>query len=196
MKRKSLIKRKTKETDVIVRFSLDGRGRSSVDTGIPFLDHMLVLFTRHGLFDLSIRARGDLEVDSHHTVEDCGLSLGEAISKALGDRIGIKRFGYTCTPMDESLVRICLDLSGRPNFFFRFSSKSSRVNKDPHIRLTKIFLKALSMKANLTLHVDILFGEDTHHMAEAVFKGFAISLDHATLIDKRAQDIPSTKGKI
>ncbi len=195
-KRKSNVKRKTRETDIKVKFSLDGTGKSYIDTGVPFLDHMLTLFARHGLFDLELKARGDLEVDSHHTVEDCGITLGKALLDALGGRIGIKRFGYAYAPMDETLARVSLDLSGRPNFFFRLSNKSARVSRDSQISLAKIFFKALSTAAVLTLHVDILFGEDTHHMAEGVFKAFSIALDKATTVDKRAKDIPSTKGKL
>jgi imidazoleglycerol-phosphate dehydratase len=194
-KRKSNIKRKTRETEIKVKFSLDGAGKSNIDTGVPFLDHMLTLFARHGLFDLDLKAKGDLEVDSHHTVEDCGLTLGKALLDALGGRIGIKRFGYAYAPMDETLVRACLDLSGRPNFFFRISNKSARVSRDSQMGLTKIFFKAMSTAAALTLHVDILFGEDTHHMAEGAFKAFSLALDKATAIDKRAKDIPSTKGR-
>lgn len=196
-KREGVIKRKTKETEISIRFYLDGQGKSDIDCGVPFLDHMLTLFTRHGLFDLDLKARGDLDVDEHHTIEDCGLCLGEALSKALGDKVGFRRFGYAYAPMDETLARVCLDLSGRPNFFFR-ARKELIPNKsqDKNIRLIKELLKAFSTKAGLTLHIDIIEGEDMHHIAEAVFKALGLALDQATLVDKRAKDIPSTKGRL
>ena len=198
MKREGLIKRKTKETEIGIRFYLDGQGKSHIDCGVPFLNHMLTLFTRHGLFDLDLKARGDLEVDEHHTVEDCGLALGEALSKALGDKVGLRRFGYAYAPMDETLARVCLDLSGRPNFFFRTEKRAvPSTRTDRNFRLIKEFLKAFSVKAGMTLHIDIIIeGEDLHHIAEAVFKALGLALDQATVVDKRARDIPSTKGRL
>lgn len=197
-KRKSCLKRKTKETVIQTCFNLDGQGKNNIHTGVPFLDHMLTLFTRHGLFDLDLKARGDLEVDEHHTVEDCGLCLGEALIDALGDKIGIKRFGYAYAPMDESLARVCLDLSGRPGFYFRTEKRAaSSRHTDKNFRLIKEFLKAFSTKAGMTLHIDILVeGDDWHHVAEAVFKALGLALDQASQADPRARDIPSTKGKL
>lgn len=196
-KRKSRVIRKTRETNVRVVFSPDGEGKSSIDTGVPFLDHMLTLFARHGLFNISVKARGDLEVDSHHTVEDCGISLGRALLGALGKRKGIKRFGYAYAPMDETLARVCLDLSGRPYFCFRSKkSLTPAAHSDKNIQLIKEFFRAFANEARLTLHVDIIEeGGDSHHIMEAVFKALGLALDQATRIDKRASDIPSTKGR-
>lgn len=199
-KRKSSISRKTRETDIKIKFFLDGTGKSNIKTGIAFLDHMLTLFARHGLFDLELKARGDLEVDEHHTVEDCGILLGKALQEAAGDKKGIKRFGYAYAPMDEALakVRVVLDLSGRPGFFF--SAKKGCMpgrGTDKTAQLIKHFLKSFSDESKITLHVDIIKkGMDIHHVLEAVFKALALALDQAVTIDKRAKDIPSTKGKL
>ncbi|MBL7170519.1 MAG: imidazoleglycerol-phosphate dehydratase HisB [Candidatus Omnitrophica bacterium] len=199
-KRKGSRNRKTQETNIRVKFTLDGTGKSNIDTGVPFLNHMLTLFARHGLFDLDLKARGDLGVDAHHTVEDCGILLGQALFKAVGDKKGIKRFGYAYAPMDEALarVRVVLDLSGRPGFFFSTNKRdSSCTTTDKNARLIKHFLKSFSDEAKLTLHVDIIKeGGDIHHAMEAVFKAMGLALDQATTIDKRAKDIPSTKGTL
>lgn len=196
-KRKSSVNRKTRETNVRVVFSLDGEGKSSIDTGVPFLNHMLTLFARHGLFNLNVRAKGDLEIDSHHTVEDCGISLGRALLEALGKRKGIKRFGYAYAPMDETLARVCLDLSGRPFFSFRSKKRGApAAHSDKNIQLIKEFLRAFANEARLTLHIDIIEeGADAHHVMEAVFKALGLALGHGVSIDKRAKDIPSTKGR-
>jgi imidazoleglycerol-phosphate dehydratase len=197
-KRKSSLSRKTRETSVRVVFLLDGEGKSSIDTGVPFLNHMLTLFARHGLFNLILKAKGDLEVDSHHTVEDCGISLGRALLDALGKRKGIKRFGYAYAPMDETLARVCLDLSGRPYFSFRSKKRrASDTSPDKTIELIKEFLRAFANEARLTLHIDIIEeGGDSHHVMEAVFKALGIALDNGVSIDRRAKDIPSTKGRL
>jgi len=199
-KRKFSKGRKTSETDIKIKFSLDGSGKSHIKTGVPFLDHMLTLFARHGLFDLDLKAKGDLEVDAHHTVEDCGIFLGQAFQEALGNKKGIRRFGWAYAPMDETLarVRVVLDLSGRPGFFFSTNKRylpSTRT--DQNARLIKHFLKSFSDESKITLHVDIIKESgDIHHAMEAVFKALGLALDQATTIDKRAKDIPSTKGKL
>ncbi len=197
-KRRGSKNRKTQETNIRVKFTLDGTGKSNIDTGVPFLNHMLTLFARHGLFDLDLKARGDLEVDAHHTVEDCGILLGQALFKAVGDKKGIKRFGYAYAPMDEALarVRVVLDLSGRPGFFFSAKKRAaSCTTTDKNAQLIKHFLKSFSDESKITLHVDIIKeGIDVHHILEAVFKALGLALDQATTIDKRAKDIPSTKG--
>jgi len=197
-KRKGSRNRKTSETNIRIKFTLDGKGESRIDTGVQFLDHMLTLFTRHGLFDLDLKARGDLGVDAHHTVEDCGILLGQALFKAVGDKKGIKRFAYAYAPMDETLARVVLDLSGRPGFFFSTDKRAApSTNTDNNARLIKHFLKSFSDESKITLHVDIIKeGVDIHHVLEAVFKALGLALDQATTIDKRAKDIPSTKGTL
>jgi len=187
------VARKTKETDISVSFAVDGVGKCSVASGLPFLDHMLELFARHGLFDLELAAKGDLEIDGHHTMEDIGLTLGEAVSKALGDKRGIRRYGWTILPMDEALALVSLDLSGRPCLVYDLDPPAATI-KDLDTRLFHEFFQALTVKAGMNLHIQLLKGEDTHHVFEAVFKGFAKALDQASGIDPRIEGVLSTKG--
>ena len=187
------VSRETAETRIEVKLNLDGSGRSAVDTGIPFMDHMLTLFARHGFFDLEVRARGDVEVDYHHTLEDLGLVLGTAFDRALGDRAGIRRYGNFLLPMDETLVLIALDISGRPGLFYDVTPPAPQV-KDIDARLFHEFLQAFSNKLGLNLHVRMFAAEETHHLFEAIFKGLAKALDQATGFDPRVKGVLSTKG--
>ena len=189
------VARKTKETDIKVELDLDGDGSGSISTGIPFLDHMLTLFAKHGLFNLTIKAVGDLEIDAHHTVEDIGLTLGEALTQALGNKTGIKRYGWTVLPMDEALALVSLDLSGRPFLVYDLESPTDKI-KDIDTRLFHEFFQALCVKGGINLHIQLLKGEETHHVFEAVFKAFAKSLDQATTFDPRVTGVPSTKGML
>ena len=187
------VDRKTSETDIQVEFTLDGRGTADLQTGVPFLDHMLTLFAVHGFFDLTIRARGDLEIDAHHTVEDMGLSLGEALAAAVGDRKSIRRYGEAHVPMDEACARVVLDLSNRPYVVYEAPPMASRVG-DFETELMPEFLRALSQRGGITLHVHVLYGANTHHMLEAVFKALGRALDQATQVDPRRSGVPSSKG--
>lgn len=195
MNRTATVKRKTKETDIELTFVLDGGGRSNVSTGIGFFDHMLDLFTKHGLFDLDLKARGDLNVDAHHTVEDVGLALGQALREALGEKTGLARYGWCLLPMDDALARIALDCGGRPYLAYDAPEEAGPIENFP-FQLLEEFLRAFSVQAGLNLHVALLDGRDAHHMAEAVFKGLARALDQATSIDPRVQGVPSTKGQL
>lgn len=191
--RRATVTRKTKETDVSVELNVDGRGRASVDTGIAFLNHMLDSFARHGFFDLSVRARGDLEVDQHHTVEDVGLTLGQALRDALGDKAGIRRFGDACCPLDEALVQAVVDLSGRPFLAYNLRIKQTRVgNFDTE--LVHDFLLAFTNQVGMNLHLNQTQGRNPHHVIEAAFKALARALDQAKQIDTRVEGVPSTKG--
>jgi len=195
MNRTATVKRKTKETDIALTFAIDGSGRSNVATGIGFFDHMLDLFTKHGLFDLDLKAKGDLNVDAHHTVEDVGLALGQALREALGDKQGLVRYGWCLLPMDDALARIALDCSGRPYLAYDAPDDAGPIENFP-FQLLEEFLRAFSVQGGLNLHVGLLDGRDSHHMAEAVFKGLARALDQATRIDPRVQGVPSTKGQL
>jgi imidazoleglycerol-phosphate dehydratase len=195
MSRTATIKRKTRETDIELVLSVDGSGRADISTGIGFFDHMLELFTTHGLFDLQLKARGDLNVDAHHTVEDVGLALGQALREALGDKQGLRRYGWCLLPMDDALARIALDCSGRPFLAYEAPEEAGAIGDFPY-QLIEEFLRAFCVQGGLNLHVALLDGRDTHHMAEAVFKGLARSLDQATQIDPRVQGVPSTKGQL
>jgi len=191
--RSASIDRKTSETEITLSISLDGDGQSSVRTGIPFFDHMLTLFSRHGLIDLDVAAKGDIEVDYHHTVEDVGLALGAAFTKALGDKSGIRRYGSAYVPMDEALARVVVDCSGRPYLAYEVPRGVEAIGLFP-FQLVEEFLRAFSVQAGLTLHVSILAGRDAHHMAEAIFKALGRALDVAVSHDDRVKGIPSTKG--
>jgi imidazoleglycerol-phosphate dehydratase len=194
--RTATVVRKTAETDIALTLAIDGRGNSKVATGVPFFDHMLTLFAKHGLFDLTVEARGDTDVDYHHTVEDVGLVLGQAFKEALGDKLGIRRYGFFLLPMDESLVRVVVDVGGRPHLVYTAEAPTMFV-RDFNIVLVKEFCRAFSNALGANLHVELIYGEEPHHVAEAVFKGLARALDVATQIDPRAADLlPSTKGKI
>lgn len=195
--RKADVQRTTQETKIHVRLNVDGKGHSSVKTGIPFLDHMLASLAKHGLFDLEIQARGDLEVDIHHTNEDVGITLGQALTKALGDKKGIRRFGFFSVPMDEALVRVSLDLSGRPSF---------QVSKQKGVRFSRLenysfhdaceFFKAFTLHSGINMAVEVVTGHDSHHIIEASFKAASKALDMATQRDPRVVGIPSTKGAL
>ncbi|HID54969.1 TPA: imidazoleglycerol-phosphate dehydratase HisB [Candidatus Poribacteria bacterium] len=193
MTRTAQVERETGETKVRVKLSLDGEGRYDISTGIGFLDHMLHLFAKHGLFDLELRAEGDLHVDYHHTVEDVGICLGEAVSKALGDRSGIRRFGFFILPMFESLAIVSLDVCGRGFLSFNAPDLEGRIG-DFDSELVEEFFNGFVGRARVTMHVLIQHGSNRHHMVEAIFKAFAKALDMATQIDERIKDVPSTKG--
>ena len=187
--------RKTKETDIYLSFDLDGRGDAKVDTGIGFFDHMLDGFARHGLFDLNVKVTGDLVVDCHHTIEDTGIVLGNAIKKAVGDKKGIKRFGSCMRPMDETLVLCAVDLSGRPYLSFDAEFTTDRVGY-MDTEMVKEFFYAISYSAGMNLHLKVITGGNNHHMIEAMFKAFAKALDEATIFAPRIPDILSTKGSL
>jgi imidazoleglycerol-phosphate dehydratase len=183
--------RKTNETDIRVSLNLDGKGDHQIATGIPFFDHMLAQIARHGHFDLEIEAKGDLEIDGHHTVEDVGWVLGQALREALGDRRGIVRFGHAYVPLDEALTRVVIDLSGRPYLVYKAEFKSPRIG-DLQTELIEEFLKALVQEGRFNLHVENLYGRNQHHIAETIFKGTARALYSATRVEHA--EIPSTKG--
>jgi imidazoleglycerol-phosphate dehydratase len=193
--RVATVARKTKETDVNLELHLDGNGRYQVSTGIPFLDHILELLTRHGFFDLTVQAKGDLEVDYHHTVEDVGLVLGQAIRDALGEKAGIRRFGEATVPLDEALVQVVVDLSGRPFFVYDVKIKQAKIGTFD-VELIHDFLLALVNQAGMNLHVRMLSGRNPHHIVEATFKGLARALDLATQRDPRVRGVLSTKGTL
>ena len=193
--RSASITRKTKETDVRVKLSLDGSGQYEVSTGIPFFDHMLESFAKHGLFDLQIQAEGDLAVDYHHTVEDVGISLGQAFREALGSAVGIKRYGFFVLPMAESRVEVAVDISNRPYVVYRVEVANRRV-KDFDISLVEDFVEAFAQHAGLDLHVTRNYGESPHHLAESIFKGLARALRCAVEIDPREQGLPTVKGAL
>jgi len=193
--RRGRVARKTKETDIRVEVNVDGSGQSEVDTGLPFLNHMLESFARHGFFDLSVQARGDLDVDQHHTVEDVGLALGQALREALGDKSGIRRFGDAACPLDEALVSVVVDLSGRPFFVYNVKLRQARVGTFD-TELIHDFLLALTNQLGMNLHINMIQGRNAHHVIEASFKALARALDGATQIDPRVKGIPSTKGTL
>ena len=194
MDRKAQVQRKTKETDIDLSFVIDGAGRSQVKSGNGFMDHMLTLFSRHGLFDFTLSCNGDTEVDFHHSAEDIGICLGTALARSLGDCKGIVRYAEACVPMDESLARVCLDISGRPNLVYSVKLNDRKVN-DFECDLVEDFFKAVVDNAKMTLHVDLLRGRNSHHSLEAVFKAFGRALASACSINPRAPfDLPTTKG--
>ncbi|GAV14018.1 imidazoleglycerol-phosphate dehydratase HisB [Paenibacillus sp. chi10] len=191
--RQADIARKTNETNIQLSFSIDGTGKSELDTGVPFLTHMLDLFTKHGHFDLKVDATGDIDIDDHHTVEDIGICLGLALREALGDKSGIKRYASVFVPMDEALAQVVIDVSNRPHFEYRASYPSAQVGTFT-TELVHEFLWKLALEARITLHVIVHYGQNTHHMIEAVFKALGRALDEATSVDPRVQGVPSTKG--
>ena len=194
--RKGLIKRATKETEVEVELDLDGRGSSSISTGIGFLDHMLELLARHSRMDLAVRAKGDLHVDHHHTTEDVGIAFGQAVKQALGDMKGIARYADVHVPMDETLTRVALDISGRPVLVFKTEFVRDKVGSFD-TELVREWFQAFAMNSGLTLHVTTLYGSNDHHVAESCFKGLARALRTAVAIDPRAaNEVPSTKGSL
>lgn len=195
MDRKGRVERKTKETDIKVELELDGSGKAEVETGIPFLNHMLDSFSRHGLFDLKLKAKGDIEVDYHHTVEDVGLALGQAFKESLGDKHGIRRFGEASCPLDETLAKVVVDLSGRPYLSYNVKIRPGRVgNFDTD--LPHEFFAAFANQLGMNLHIDVVRGENPHHIIEACFKAFARAMDMATQLDGRIQGVLSTKGSL
>jgi imidazoleglycerol-phosphate dehydratase len=194
MDRKANIQRKTKETDIQLSLNLDGKGLSKIESGIPFIDHMLSLMAAHGFMDIQISAKGDIEIDDHHTVEDLGICIGMAINEALGEKKGIRRYGEATIPMDEVLSRVTIDISNRPFLAYRVSLSESKTGKFD-VSLIKEFFRALVNCAGITMHVDLISGDDAHHIAESIFKAFARALDQAVDVENRLDSaVPSTKG--
>ena len=196
MNRSAKVLRKTIETDITVDLNLDGPGSSSLDSGIGFLDHMLEQISRHGLFDLSIKAKGDLHIDAHHTVEDIGITFGQAFEKAIGDKLGIRRYGHAYVPLDEALSRVVLDISGRPGLDLNIDFTRAKIGEFD-VDLIYEFFQGFTNHANITLHIDNIKGENAHHQAETVFKAFGRALRYAVEIDKKIKGVmPSTKGTL
>ncbi|WP_100332303.1 imidazoleglycerol-phosphate dehydratase HisB [Bacillus xiapuensis] len=195
-KRSAEIQRHTNETKIDLKFSIDGEGRADIHTGVPFMDHMLDLFAKHGQFDVTLTCDGDVEVDDHHTTEDIGICLGLALREALGDKKGIKRYGSFFVPMDDTLAQVVVDLSNRPHFEMRGGDFPSQKAGTFDTELVHEFLWKLALEARINLHVIIHYGYNTHHMIEAVFKAMARALDEATMVDPRVKGVPSTKGML
>jgi imidazoleglycerol-phosphate dehydratase len=195
MGRSAKVARKTKETDITVDLDLDGTGRAAIETGMPFFNHMLDSFSRHGFFDITIHAKGDLDVDYHHTVEDVGLALGQAFKDALGEKHGIRRFGEASCPLDETLAKVVVDLSGRPYLSYNVKIRPGRVG-DFDTDLPHEFFAAITNQLGMNLHIDVPRGENPHHIIEACFKAFARAMDSATQIDPRVEGALSTKGSL
>lgn len=195
MDRTSAVERKTKETEIKIKLNLNGTGKHEISTGIPFLNHMLTLFSVHGFFDLSIDAKGDLEVDFHHTVEDVGLVLGDAFEMGLGDRKGIRRFGHAVVPMDDALASVTIDLSKRPFLVFNVPCKASAAGTF-NMNLAKEFFRAFAIRGGMNLHINAHYGENEHHILESIFKATGRALDQAIRFDDRIVDVISTKGML
>ena len=196
MIRKAKISRKTKETSISVEVNIDGKGKYKIDTGIGFLDHMLEQLAKHSLMDISVKAKGDTHIDLHHTTEDTGIAIGEAISKAAGNRKGIKRYAHALIPMDETLTRVAIDISNRPYLIWKVDLKVERLG-EMDTELFKEWFQAFSQSAGITLHIENVYGENSHHKIESCFKGLARSLKDAFEIDKRIKNsVPSTKGSL
>ncbi|HEY8666339.1 MAG TPA: imidazoleglycerol-phosphate dehydratase HisB [Tepidisphaeraceae bacterium] len=193
--RQADLSRQTKETKVSASINLDGAGQTSIETGVGFFDHMLDLLGRHSLIDLTVNAEGDLHVDSHHTVEDVGIVLGQLLDKCLGDKRGIHRYGWAIVPMDETLAQVAIDLSGRPAFVFRVTFSGETIGQFP-VELVEEFFKAFATSAKMNLHITVPYGVNNHHIAEAIFKAVAKSLRQATSPDPRNPGVPSTKGSL
>ncbi len=193
--RKAKVDRKTKETDIVVEINLDGKGKCELDTSIPFVDHMLSLMSLHGLLDLKIKAKGDVEVDYHHLLEDLGIVFGEALKKALGDKKGARRYGDATIPMDESLAQVVIDLSGRPYLIYKVKVSTGTL-RDLEVSLFEDFFRALSNHGQMNLHIRLHYGRDLHHIYEAIFKAFGRALRDAVSIDPRIKGIPTTKGTL
>jgi imidazoleglycerol-phosphate dehydratase len=193
--RRAEISRQTKETKVRVELNLDGTGRTEPRTGVGFFDHMLDLLGRHSLIDLSVEAEGDLQIDAHHTVEDVGIVIGQAIEQALGDKRGIHRYGWAIVPMDESLAQVAIDLSGRPAFVFKVNFAGEAIGAFP-TELVEEFFKSVAINARMNLHIHVPYGSNNHHIAEAIFKATARALRQAVTLDPRNDDVPSTKGSL
>ena len=195
MKRVSEVERKTKETNIRLNLNVDGKGQADISTGIPFFDHMLTLASVHGFFDLSIDANGDIDVDSHHTVEDVGLVLGDALNNALGDRKGIRRFGHAVTPMDDALATVTVDLSNRPYLVFNLPAVA-QTGTDFNASLAKEFFRAFVSRSGMNLHINVSYGENEHHILESVFKAFGRAVDQASSQDERVAGVRSSKGSL
>ena len=195
MGRTGTVERKTKETEIIVSIDIEGSGKAEIETGMPFFNHMLDSFSRHGLFDIKLQAKGDLEIDYHHTVEDVGLALGEAFKKALGDKQGIRRFGEASCPLDETLAKVVIDLSGRPYLSYNVKIRPGRVGTFD-TDLPHEFYAAFTNQLGMNLHIDVIRGENPHHIIEACFKAFARAMDMATGFDERITGVLSTKGSL
>jgi imidazoleglycerol-phosphate dehydratase len=195
MARTAKTERRTKETEISITLNVDGNGRAEIGTGIPFFDHMLDIFTRHGLFDVEIKAKGDIEVDYHHTVEDVGLALGQTFKQALGEKRGIRRFGEASCPLDETLARVVVDLGGRPYLSYNVKIRPGRVG-DFDTDLPHEFFAAFANQLGMNLHIDVIRGENPHHIIEACFKAFARAMDAATGLDNRIKGVLSTKGTL
>ncbi|MCP3028158.1 imidazoleglycerol-phosphate dehydratase HisB [Halobacillus sp. A5] len=193
--RKAELSRKTRETDIELEFTIDGQGKSILDVQVPFMSHMLELFTKHGLFDLTVNGKGDVEVDDHHLTEDIGIVLGQALREALGNKYGIKRYGSITLPMDETLLTVAIDLSDRPHLEWRAELPKSRVGTFDTENVHEFFWK-LAVEARMNLHIVVHHGHNTHHIIEAMFKAFARALDEATQLDPRIKGVPSTKGSL
>lgn len=193
--RQASIHRQTKETNIHLSLTIDGEGTNEIETGVPFMDHMLDLFAKHGLFDLQVKAEGDLEIDGHHTVEDVGICLGQVLKEALGDKKGIRRYGQAYVPMDEALAQVVIDLSNRPHLEFRADFPQAKVGEFD-TELVHEFLWKLALETRMNLHVILHYGRNTHHMIEAIFKALGRALDEATQIDPRVKGVPSTKGAL
>ncbi len=196
MKRIAEVKRKTKETEINIKLDISGTGNREISSGIPFFDHMLSLFAVHGFFDVSIFAKGDIEVDFHHTVEDVGLVLGDAFHKALGDRKGIKRYGHAVVPMDDALTSVTVDLSNRPFLVYNVSAITCSSGGSFDIHIAKEFFRAFATRSGMNLHINVLYGENKHHVIESIFKAFGRALDQATSFDDRITSVRSTKGSL
>ena len=194
-KRSATLKRTTKETDIEISLDIDGAGEANVGSGIGFFDHMLILFAKHGLFSLTVKAQGDLVIDGHHTVEDIGIVLGQALAKAAGDKAGIRRYGHVYVPMDEALVLVVVDFSGRPFLAFDAELGQGRIGEFD-VELTEEFLRAVAVNAGLTLHVKVLAGKNRHHIVEAIFKALGRALSQSLERDPRVQGVPSSKGML
>lgn len=195
MERKAEVKRKTKETDISVYLKLDGRGEYKINTTVPFLDHMLSQIAKHGFFDLEVNAKGDTEVDYHHTVEDVGIALGDAFKKALGEKEGIRRYGHAVIPLNEALSMVSVDISGRPYIVYNVAMPKEKVGEFD-VELTEEFFRAFANSSGMSLHINTIYGNNLHHIIESIFKAAARALDEATSIDERVKGIPSTKGKL
>ena len=195
MSRKASIERVTKETQIRLSLDLDGKGKAKICTSVPFLDHMLDLFTRHGLFDMEVEAKGDIDIDFHHTVEDIGIVLGQAFREALGDKKGIHRYGQASVPMDETLAAVAIDLSGRPYLVYNVRIPKVKIGEFD-VELVREFFQAFVNNCGANLHVNVMYGENVHHILEACFKAAARALDQATRVDPRIEGVLSTKGKL
>ncbi len=193
--RRAQIRRRTKETDIDLSVNLDGSGRYAVKTPIAFLNHMVELFAKHGVFDVTLKAKGDVDVDDHHLVEDVGITLGECFRKALGDKAGIKRYGFFTLPMDETLTTVAVDFCDRPAIVFKSPVKTGKI-KSFDMELVEHFFESFTSAARVNLHVNVHYGRIKHHVAESIFKAFAKAVDMATRIDPRVKGVPSTKGKL